>query len=274
MKKAVALLSICMLANPVSQALATTGKHHKKRHHHFNHVYKDEKPVATSAVSKDASSNDDAKKNPWMDNLSGSFALTSNYVFRGVSQSENLAAVQGGLTYTFPIHIYANVWASNVKFASTPNAQIEIDTIMGYHNTYGDNFTYDINFDRYNYPGARNINYNEANSVFNYRFLQFGLSYSANEYATHTGGTYYNGGINYNVPSKYTFGIENINVQALLGHSSLSRAAGNSYNDYNISISKTLRAYTAMLQWVSTNGRQHGSPYDGSTVIATISAAF
>lgn len=248
MKKPLALMALSILLHPAMTFA--------------NQVMKDLPPAKK-----------DATNYAWMDNISGTFALTSNYMFRGVSQSANLPAVQGGLTYTFPFGIYANVWGSNVRFPGT-NASVEIDTTIGILGKLFDEFSYDINAGRYNYPGERHLNYNELNSLFNYKFLQLGISYSGNAYNSHQTGIYYNGGVNYDIPSQYTFNIENINVTALMGHYSLPRSAGNSYNDYQIGLSKTLKNYTVALQWTTTNGRQHNSPYDSTQYVGTISAKF
>lgn len=210
----------------------------------------------------------------WLDGLSGNFALTSNYVFRGISQTENLPAIQGSLTYLLPVGLYVSVWGSNVKFTGT-DATVELDTIAGYRSSIGEDFSLDINFARYNYPSARELNYNEINSVFIYKILQFGFSYSGNEYNSHDVGTYYNGGINYNIPSQYIFNIEDVNLLALLGYSNLSRAAGGSYSDYNIALSKKINeVYTLMVQWTGTNGGQHNPPYDSNHLIGTLTANF
>lgn len=247
MKKALFLFSICAAISPVSFADTQSGS----------------TPVDDGRYS-------------WLKNVSGNLAFVSNYVFRGISQDRNLPAVQGGLTYTFPINVYFNVWGSNVSFADShgANATVEFDTILGYRNTYGDNFSYDINIDRYNYPGARHANYNELNTLFNYYFLQAGISYSANVFNTHQSGTYYNGGINYDIPSSWVYGVTDLNLLATYGHYSLPVAAGNSYNDYNIQLSKAFKSYTVYAQWTSTNGRQHNAPLDGSQLIAQIAANF
>lgn len=215
----------------------------------------------------------DNNTQPWWDGLTGTLALTSNYVFRGVSESENLPAIQGGLTYTFPIGLYFNVWGSNAKFPDT-DASVEMDTTVGVTNTIKD-LSFDLNLARYNYPGASELDYVEFNSVYNYLFLQAGLSYSANAYNTHQSGTYYSGGINYEVPAKYAFGWDGFNFLALMGHYSLPRAADNSYNDYNVAITKQLnKTYSLTAQWTATNGRQHIPPYDSDHLIATLTAYF
>src|SRR5688500_10708134 len=66
--------------------------------------------------------------------LTGNFDMTSNYMFRGISNSNNLPAVQGGWTYTFGgTGLYFNLWGSNVNFVDPQGnlATVEFDTIMG-----------------------------------------------------------------------------------------------------------------------------------------------
>ncbi len=48
---------------------------------------------------------------------------TSDYVFRGVSQSDNDPALQGGVDVAYGI-LYAGVWASLVDFADAPPADV------------------------------------------------------------------------------------------------------------------------------------------------------
>lgn len=238
---------------------------------------KGSEPVASVSTSTPADATvADFGNYPWLKNVSGNLAFVTNYVFRGVSQSRNLPAIQGGLTYTLPINIYLNLWGSNVQFADNhgANATVELDTILGYRNTYGENFAYDLNIARYNYPGARHANYNELNTVFSYYFLQAGISYSANVYNTHQSGTYYSGGINYDIPPTWIYGVCDLSLLALFGHYSLPVAAGNSYNDYNLQLTKAFKNYRVSAQWTSTNGRQHAAPLDGSQLIAQIAADF
>jgi uncharacterized protein (TIGR02001 family) len=258
-------------SNQVSSSAPQTTQLHKGHYHKKRNA---NATVAANATMKDQAPNDKAPC--WMDNLTGQMDFTSNYVFRGVSQTENLPAVQGGLTYQFPIGAYFNLWGSNVKFTDT-DATIELDTIAGWRGNFWGSWSdlsYDLNIDRYNYPGASELAYNEFNSVFNYKIFQFGYSYSANAYASHGPGRYYIFGLNYDIPSQYTLTIENVSAHATIAHYTLPKRAGDSYNDYSIWISKKLKNYTLTLQWTDTNGRQHNSPYDSSHIFAILNADF
>lgn len=261
MKKALSALTVCLAAGSCMSSYAASDPMLEKpptiKTSMAKPVFKDQKPGDGLG---------------WMDGLSANLTWVSNYVFRGISQTRNLPAIQGGLTYSFPIGVYANMWGSNVKFDDT-DATIEIDGILGYNKSI-DNFTFDVNVARYFYPSAQYLSYNELNTLFNYYFLQLGISYSANVYNVHQSGTYIQGGINYDVPSQYFFNVDGVNVKALYGQYNLPEAAGNTYNDYLVSVSKTLRSYTGSLIWTSTNGGQHSSPIDGSTVTAQLAADF
>lgn len=210
---------------------------------------------------------------PWLNNINANVSFVTNYIFRGISQTRNLPAIQGGLTYNSPYNLYLNMWGSNAKFAGT-DINIEIDGIIGYANTYGDHVAYDINVARYFFPGAPEAAYNELNTLLQVYFLQFGISYSANVYNVKKSGTYFLGGINYDIPAKYLFGFCNVNFKALFGHYNLPIEAGNTYNDYLVGLTKTFDHYTFGVNWTSTNGRQKSSPIDGSTITALVSADF
>ena len=78
-------------------------------------------------------------------NIIGNISVTSNYVSRGVTQTNDQAAVQGGLDYTTEEGIYAGVWASNVSDGT------EIDLYVGYQNSV-EGFDYSVGVVRYEYP--------------------------------------------------------------------------------------------------------------------------
>ena len=48
--------------------------------------------------------------------ITGNVGLTTDYVFRGISQTDEKPAIQGGLDYAHSSGAYAGVWASNVDF--------------------------------------------------------------------------------------------------------------------------------------------------------------
>jgi uncharacterized protein (TIGR02001 family) len=80
---------------------------------------------------------------------SGNVGFTTDYVFRGISQSNENAAVQGGVDLTCG-NFYVGVWGSSIDFGIEGTA--EIDIYGGYKTTIG-RFAVDLGFIYYAYPG-------------------------------------------------------------------------------------------------------------------------
>ena len=97
--------------------------------------------------------------------------LTSDYRFRGFTQTQERAALQGGFEVTFH-QFYVGLWASNVDFGDVLHAghwkkvaSYEVDTYVGYkHKFWG--FQTDVRAIFYSYPGSfgdpNNLNYFEG----------------------------------------------------------------------------------------------------------------
>ncbi|MGQ0533604.1 MAG: TorF family putative porin [Caulobacteraceae bacterium] len=82
--------------------------------------------------------------------FSGTVALTSDYVFRGVTQTSNNPAIQGSLDYSNG-PFYAGVWGSNVDFGA--DETIETDVYAGFRPSLGP-VTFDFGVIGYFYPGS------------------------------------------------------------------------------------------------------------------------
>lgn len=100
--------------------------------------------------------------------ISGNIALVSDYVFRGVSLSDNGPAVQGGFDYSHGI-FYAGVWASNVVDG------IEVDLYGGITPTTGP-VEWDLGVIGYFYPGA-----DDDDAEFDYLELMAAPSFAVTE---------------------------------------------------------------------------------------------
>ncbi len=89
--------------------------------------------------------------------FSGSVALVTDYRFRGVSQSDEKMAIQGGITVTHETGLYAGVWASNLAgWGTFGGSNTELDLIAGYKLPVTDGVTLDVGATWYMYPGGYN----------------------------------------------------------------------------------------------------------------------
>ena len=116
--------------------------------------------LATSGVVSSISANDVE--------VSANVALTSNYVWRGMTQSDNLPAVQGGIDLGYK-GAYLGIWGSNVDFDNMETSS-EFDIYAGYANELGA-FSYDVNYCQYTYPGDNDeLSFGEASLTLGYDF--------------------------------------------------------------------------------------------------------
>lgn len=81
-------------------------------------------------------------------------AVGSDYVFRGVSQTEEDPAVSAGLDLTSGA-FYAGAWASNVAFPGDPDTEAEIDVYAGVRPEFA-GWTWDLGAVGYFYAGQPN----------------------------------------------------------------------------------------------------------------------
>lgn len=79
-------------------------------------------------------------------------AVTTDYIFRGISQTSNNPAVSAGLDLSYGI-FYAGFWGSNVDFDDAPPGSLETDVYLGIKPVWGP-VTFDFAVLGYLYPGS------------------------------------------------------------------------------------------------------------------------
>jgi uncharacterized protein (TIGR02001 family) len=83
--------------------------------------------------------------------------LTSDYDFRGVTQTDEDPAFQLGLTYTAESGFYVGLWGSNIDFAGV-DADVEVDAFLGFAGgDAAETFGYDLGLIYYAYPGESSL---------------------------------------------------------------------------------------------------------------------
>lgn len=121
--------------------------------------------------------------------FTGNIALTSDYVFRGLSQSWNNPAVQGGVDWDTGAGFHFGLWGSSVNFKDVTAGTMETDLYGGYAGKLGTRLSYDVGFIYYWYPGAaKALNYDlwEVYGKGTYDFgpaaLNFGVNYTPDNF--------------------------------------------------------------------------------------------
>ena len=237
--------------------------------------------------------------------FSANVALTTNYMFRGVSQTNNGPAIQGGFDYEYsPYNLYVGVWASNVDSSSgslvfedpvtgeislSPRtddaeeiilepagydgASMELDIYAGWRPSW-QGIDFDLGYLRYQYPGT-NTNENNTDE------FHLGVAYDVMGYFTPSYTAYYSddwfgGGpawyhdLSVEIPLPYNF--------TLAGHYGWNRFDDSigDYEDYSAGISTEYMGFGFDLSWVSrTDQSACGRPFQcGDTAVFTLSKSF
>lgn len=172
--------------------------------------------------------------------LSGSAALTTDYVWRGSTQSDGGPAAQAGFKLAADSGFYGSVWGSSVDFPAVPDASTELDITLGWGRSLGENWAVDANVLRYVYPGTQGLDWNEVNATATYRqSVWLGVGHSTNALALHDRGTYAQ------VGGKHAFG-ERFRVEGGIAHYALGGAAVDGYSHAWASGVWTLRGATEL----------------------------
>jgi len=178
--------------------------------------------------------------------FSGNVSLTSDYVFRGFSQTDSAPAIQGGFDYNHDSGFYAGVWASNVT-EDWYGTSIELDTYIGYATEVA-GFGLDFNANRYNYPSSSydNVNTNEFSFTLSKDFevasVSAKVAYSPEFYGPDHA-TYY--GLGLDVP------VGPVTVSASYGTQTFEH--GDDIADWSVGVSGDAMGVTLGLAYTDTD---------------------
>jgi uncharacterized protein (TIGR02001 family) len=189
--------------------------------------------------------------------LSLSLAVTSDYVFRGVSQTDNEPAFQAGLTYTAPFGLYVGAWGSNVDFGEGgPN--FEFDYFVGWNKDLSDAWNLDLGVTRYTYEGADDgygdIDYNEyiAKLTWSGPVTVGGILAYSDDYSNSGAEETYAG-----LSASYDLGDSGFSLGASTGYTSIEADNDGGRADFfdgSVSVSKGFGPATATLGYYDTFG--------------------
>jgi uncharacterized protein (TIGR02001 family) len=105
--------------------------------------------------------------------LGGSVALSSDYYVRGISRTDDRAALQLDLHYSSPSGFFAGAFASNSQYAPSEQRDVELSGFIGYAWNVSDEWRAKIFANHYAYPW----NHAGAHAHYNYDELDFDLAY-------------------------------------------------------------------------------------------------
>ena len=189
--------------------------------------------------------------------FSGNVGLFSDYLYRGISQTLEGPAIQGGLDYAHtPSGLYAGVWASNVDFGA--DASIEIDYYGGIAGEFANGVSWDVGGLYYQYAGSDDQpeeDFVEAYVSLAYTFTDVsyepvmgaGAYYSPDFFGEDGDAVYVYGSLDLSLPRDFGLSFY-AGYQHVAGEQS-SGPAGFDYVHYSIGLSRGFGPLALGLSW-------------------------
>jgi uncharacterized protein (TIGR02001 family) len=114
-----------------------------------------------------AKAGDPVQPGEWLPGkFSSAVALTSNYMSRGITQTDNDPAIQGSIEYGIETGLlgtsaYLRGFGSNAKLrGDTDTSTVELDALFGIRGDIGDTgLSWDLGGAYYSYPGTRSADH-------------------------------------------------------------------------------------------------------------------
>lgn len=209
-------------------------------------------------------------------------AVTSDYRFRGVSQSAKGPAVQGGADFSDASGAYLGIWGSTIDFdassvgGSDPGADLEVD-LYGGINWKGAGIDWDAGLIHYAYPGSKATAFLPFSEIYiGGGYGPISVKYYYADRFTGTGKS-----ASYLVASGGVDLGSGLMLNLSLGQSSgggVKDGFGDNYTDYKVGVSKDYAGFGFDLSYIDTNGISPDITTDvfnsESTVVLTVSKTF
>lgn len=233
--------------------------------------------------------------------LTANVSLTSDYRYRGISQSNLQPAIQGGFDYAHSSGFFIGNWNSSISWISdaasalgnSASAPIEMDFYAGYKYEWSKGFTADVGILQYYFPtsGATgfttNPNTTELYAAQNFTFDSVTGYLKFSYAATTLFGFSNSAGSNYtDLTVNYDTGVWGLTLNAHAGYqyvagtasgASVSNNSLYSYTDWKLGVTKDFGSgLTLGVAYLGTNAKKgayvnpQGKALGGDTVLATL----
>lgn len=205
-------------------------------------------------------------------NFSGNLALTSDYVFRGYTQTSEEPAVQGGLDWEGAGGWHLGVWGSSLDFGPGDSASVEVDIYGGYSWEIND-VSYGLGLIYYAYPGSGSesgYDFVEAYASAGYDFEAVSLSAALHFTPDNFGET----GTGWHVTGGLSRALSDaLSVDANIGFSQVTPDFGEDYLDWNLGLTYSFPLLALDLRYYDTDAPDCADSCD-SRMVLTLSTAF
>ena len=220
--------------------------------------------------------------------VTGNMSLTSDYRFRGVSQTQNAPAVQGGIDYNHKSGFYVGNWNSSVSSQMYTNGSgVESDLYAGFKKDIYKGLTLDVGSYNYFYPRATNntstnFDTNELFAGLGYGPISVKYSQSLSNYfgTTNSKNSQY---FQADVAQPLTYISKNLSLLAHVGRTEVNNNSNFNYTDYNVGLGYNLQGWDLAAKYYTNSGTtstfQTANTINGQrlykdTVVVSVSKSF
>lgn len=178
---------------------------------------------------------------------SGNIALSTDYKFRGISQSDG-EAISGGFDVAFDNGFYIGTWGSSIEDWGNG---LELDYYAGYGGEFNESVSYDVGLLAYTYPNedSGDLDYNEIYGSIGVADFTLGFAYSDDYFAGTGDFTYLYVDYSYALSESYSLDLH-------LGDNAIDDedAFGTpDYMDYSIGVSTSFEGLDLSLSYIDTD---------------------
>jgi uncharacterized protein (TIGR02001 family) len=224
----------------------------------------------------------------WKDfTLSGNVGLASQYRFRGLMQTDNQPAIQGGITLSHSSGFYLGNWDSNISWLSDSDsrvsAPIEMDFFGGYTGKILPNLSIDTGVMQYYYPGDYPGSFTRPDTTELYLGLGYGpFAFKYSHALTNLFGFADSKNSQYyDLSGNFPTSLWGLMVNAHVGHQNLRNVDKGSYTDWSLGITKNWdKGFATSLAYQDTNAdtsvytNAQGKDMGKKTVILSLAKSF
>ncbi len=220
--------------------------------------------------------------------FSANVGFVTDYLYRGISQTDNSPAIQGGFDYSHDSGVYLGIWGSNVDFDDS----LEIDLYGGIAGETTGGLGWDVGLIYYRYPGQTgnggldgrgDSNFYEVAGSLSYDFgpaaVTGSINYSPDFFAESDDAVYVTLGVDVPLPQEFGLSFH-------VGHQTIDdedqfwgmTGAESSYTDWSVGVSKTYQGFDFALTYADTDVSKRkcfgGDNLCDGTVVFSVARSF
>jgi uncharacterized protein (TIGR02001 family) len=185
--------------------------------------------------------------------VAGNLSLVSDYRFRGLTQTFEEPALQGGFDYAHASGFYLGNWNSSISDTFFAGSPLEMDLYAGYKPTFGD-VALDLGILYYYYPGSDaagigRIDNTELYAGAAWKWLSAKYFHAVSDFfgAPDTKNSNY-----IDLTASFSFGA-GWGLVGHVGHQKVKNASALDYTDYKLGVTKDVAGWVLGAAFIDTD---------------------